>query len=181
MEDKMIVEAPTPGRIVHYGQVEGGKIVGDMLPAGVVEVVGTSEENIVVLDRWGSSSDKTRSFACVHASETEDGKIGWDWMPYQKGQLKKLEQVQAIDQPGLRRPMSSDELGNRFTYHAPTPEQAGKYWDIRTEARNFAVMLQTHCPPSPELASALDHLDTVVFKANAAIARHSTPTQETSP
>lgn len=183
MSDENKIEIPTPGRIVHYGIVEGGKLKGSralpIVPAGVSEVVEASEGS-VFLDIWGQDAPH-RFTHCDHASRTPDGEMGWDWMPYQKGQAKKLEQVQAIEFPGLRTKPTNEVLDNRFTYHAPTPDQVKDYAEIRQMAKEMAMCIVDRCPPSPELASALDHLDTVMFKANAAIARHTPPAQEPTP
>lgn len=67
--------------------------------------------------------------------------------------------------------MDTTYIEHRFTYHPPTPEQAEKYQEIRDEAKRFALRLNALCPDSCELATALTHLDGVVFFANAAIAR----------
>lgn len=68
-------------------------------------------------------------------------------------------------------PFTDDELFNRFSYHAPTDETIPRFHEIRTQALDFARTLVAYCPPSPELAAALQHLDETVFFANAAIAR----------
>jgi hypothetical protein len=59
-----------------------------------------------------------------------------------------------------------------FTYHAPKGNQQERYVKIRDEAKEFAKLLTTHCPSSPELTVALRHLGNVVMEANAAIARN---------
>lgn len=64
------------------------------------------------------------------------------------------------------------ELANRFTYHAPKAGQPQIYEAVREKARDLATIMAAYCPPSDELARALDHLDNAVFCANAAIARH---------
>ena len=166
-------EIPTPGRIVLTARVQNGKLSpnADHIPAGVIK--WHSEDREAEIDRWGDESfEGDKPFALRHASECVDGQMGWDWMPFQKGQAKKLEQVQAIEWMGLRTMPTDAELENRFTYHAPTPLKVEQYQLIRDEAKRLATLLLNHCPPCPELASAMDHLDTVVFKANAAIARH---------
>ena len=63
------------------------------------------------------------------------------------------------------------EIGVRFTYRAPKPDQVPKYEEIRDLAKAMAMRLQTLCPPSRELALSLTHLDELVMFANAAIAR----------
>jgi hypothetical protein len=65
------------------------------------------------------------------------------------------------------------ELENRFSYHAPTGNQAEKYELIRSKAHQFAIDLVDFCPESRELSTALTHLDAVVYNANASIARRS--------
>ena len=64
-------------------------------------------------------------------------------------------------------------LTERFTHHAPTPEQVPKYGEVRARALEFAERLVEMCPSSPELTRAINALDEAVMLANAAIARHS--------
>ena len=65
-------------------------------------------------------------------------------------------------------------IEKNFTYHAPSYElgQPEKYETIRAEAKKFAELLTTLCPPSRELSVALTELETSVFWAIAAIARN---------
>ena len=65
------------------------------------------------------------------------------------------------------------ELENRFSYHAPTPEQPAKYEAVRSMAKQFAYFLLEVTPSSREQSTALTKPDEVVFFANAAIARRS--------
>lgn len=69
--------------------------------------------------------------------------------------------------------METSELVTRFTYHAPKPEQIEKYNNIREMAREFAEMLNTHCPESREKALAFTKLEECVMHANSSIARRS--------
>lgn len=70
--------------------------------------------------------------------------------------------------------MHDPDIANRFTYHPPTQAQVEKYQRIRDAARVYAELLADECPRSRELSTALTHLDTVVFFANASIARNPT-------
>lgn len=65
-----------------------------------------------------------------------------------------------------------DNLANRFTYHAPIGDQPERYRIVREKALEFAQLIVTHCPSSPERSTALTRLDEAVMHANAAIARH---------
>ena len=76
---------------------------------------------------------------------------------------------------------SPAELDNRFAYHAPTPGQVVKYGALRTAARNLAGLFCDLCPDSRETAAALTHLETALFFANAAIARHPEPPPNPAP
>ena len=69
-------------------------------------------------------------------------------------------------------PFSFGSINHRFTYHAPFGSQTARYERVREIARRAALELAELCPRSRELSLALDHLDQVVFNANAAIARH---------
>jgi hypothetical protein len=66
-------------------------------------------------------------------------------------------------------------IADRFTYHAPTPDQIPLYEEIRNRARLLAVLLGNICPPSQELTMAVNSLDQMVMWANASIARHDVP------
>ncbi len=69
-------------------------------------------------------------------------------------------------------------IENNFRYHAPKPAapdftaQSDRYEVIRSEAKKFAELLVTLCPPSRELSVALTELETSVMWANASIARN---------
>ena len=65
-----------------------------------------------------------------------------------------------------------DNLKERFTYHAPHGDQSLRYQELRAKALEFAELIVTMCPSSPERSTALTGLDAVVMFANAAIARH---------
>jgi hypothetical protein len=64
-------------------------------------------------------------------------------------------------------------IENNFTYHAPKEGQQEKYVAIRTKAKELAQLLLDMCPESRERSIALTEIETAVFWANAAIARHS--------
>jgi len=64
------------------------------------------------------------------------------------------------------------DLANRFTYHAPKPEQLPYYEAIRAKALEFATLIAELTPYSREQSTALTYLDQAVFNANAAIARN---------
>jgi hypothetical protein len=66
--------------------------------------------------------------------------------------------------------ISQADLHNWFTYHPPTPEQAGHYGEIREAAMDFALVILTNTPPSPDQTAAIRKLREVVMTANAAIA-----------
>ncbi|HWN09751.1 MAG TPA: hypothetical protein VNO50_10870 [Pyrinomonadaceae bacterium] len=71
--------------------------------------------------------------------------------------------------------MSDAELVRRFTYHAPTPEQADKYARIRETALSLARMIVELAPNNRERLTAVSYLDAVVMNANASIARGPEP------
>jgi hypothetical protein len=65
-----------------------------------------------------------------------------------------------------------NKIENNFTYHAPKSGQPEKYKALRDKAKDFAYMIEALTPASREQSLALTHLETVVFWANAAIARN---------
>jgi hypothetical protein len=68
--------------------------------------------------------------------------------------------------------METEDLVNRFTYHAPKGNQPDKYERIRSDAFDFATVIETLCPDSREKSLALTKLEEAVMWANAAIARN---------
>lgn len=69
--------------------------------------------------------------------------------------------------------MAAEEIENLFTHHPPSPEQVKVYEDLRGMARAFAHFLDEVLPASEEKKDAIKHLDYMVMRANAAIARRS--------
>lgn len=58
-----------------------------------------------------------------------------------------------------------------FTYHAPTPEMATAFVDIRVLTKKLAHTLVDLVPTGRELSTALTKLEEAVMHANAGIAR----------
>lgn len=69
-------------------------------------------------------------------------------------------------------PILREELRRRYSYHAPIGNQAERYAAIRAEIEKLAVFIAERAPVSRELSTAFTHLDSVMFYANAAIARN---------
>jgi hypothetical protein len=69
--------------------------------------------------------------------------------------------------------VAAEEIENLFTFHPASPKQVKVYEDLRGMARAFAHLLDEVLPPSDEKKDAIKHLDYMVMRANAAIARHS--------
>jgi len=59
-----------------------------------------------------------------------------------------------------------------YTYHPPKEDQPERYLSIREAARDLFIHICTNTPPCRDQSLALTHLETVVFYANAAIARY---------
>lgn len=67
--------------------------------------------------------------------------------------------------------IAAEELARRFTYHAPRGDQPERYEKLRQSTKALAERFVASCPASRELDLAIEHLETAVFWANAAIAR----------
>lgn len=65
-----------------------------------------------------------------------------------------------------------NDIDNNFTYHPPKEGQPEIYEKVRAKAKEFAELIEQECPSSRELSVAMTNLETSVFWANAAIARH---------
>jgi len=79
----------------------------------------------------------------------------------------------------------NEDLENRFTYHTPKEGQPEQYVALRVKAKELAYLINAECPASREASLAITHLETAVFWANAALARHgeakpATPASEVS-
>lgn len=68
-----------------------------------------------------------------------------------------------------------ERIAHDFSYHAPTPNQIGRYEVLRSTARQMAEAMARNCPLSPELNTAIERLQDAVFWANASIARNESP------
>ncbi len=64
------------------------------------------------------------------------------------------------------------QIEHAFTYHPPKPGQPEKYTQLREKAKELALLIAELTPASREQSVALTELETAVFWANAAIARH---------
>lgn len=69
--------------------------------------------------------------------------------------------------------ISDTDLGNRFTYHPPSPQQGEVYAAVRDRALRFASFVVDNTPGSREQSLAVTAIEEAVFWANAAIARRS--------
>ena len=68
--------------------------------------------------------------------------------------------------------MTTNEIVNNFTYHAPKEGQPEIYEELREKAKYMAFFFRDNCPESRELSLAFTKLEEAVFWANASIARH---------
>ncbi|MDB4278445.1 hypothetical protein N9917_02445 [Deltaproteobacteria bacterium] len=68
---------------------------------------------------------------------------------------------------------SKNQVENNFKYHKPVGNQAEKYTEIRSEAKNLASLFLLHCPDSRARSLALTKIEEAVMWANASIARNS--------
>jgi len=59
-----------------------------------------------------------------------------------------------------------------FTYHPPKGDQGDRYTTIRNAAKAYAKLIDNLTPECREQSLAYTYLETAVFWANAAIARH---------
>jgi hypothetical protein len=67
--------------------------------------------------------------------------------------------------------MTQDELGTRFTYHAPDKEKAELHQDVRLQCFIMAQWLNGRLPECREKSIVMTHLEEVMMWSNAAIAR----------
>ncbi len=73
--------------------------------------------------------------------------------------------------------MTTLQIQNIFTYHAPFGDQPKRYHNIRDEAKQFCELLNELCPESREKSLAITLLQQCVQMANASIAINETETK----
>jgi hypothetical protein len=66
--------------------------------------------------------------------------------------------------------ISSNDLMNWFTYHAPDPAQVIQYAKLRDAALVFAEAIRENTPVSADQTAAIRKVREAVMTANAAIA-----------
>lgn len=66
--------------------------------------------------------------------------------------------------------MTTEQIENIFTYHAPVGDQTERYQRIRNTAKILASTIQDACPESRERSLAMTNLQQAVMWANASIA-----------
>jgi hypothetical protein len=65
----------------------------------------------------------------------------------------------------------TNDLKNRFTYHAPKADQPERYVKLRDKAYELAVLIKENTPTGRQQSLALTALEEVTMRANAAIAQ----------
>lgn len=73
------------------------------------------------------------------------------------------------------------ELDNLFSYHAPHGDQVNRYGVIRAQARQLARVIMAYSVDSEERRQALLAVRSAVMWANAGIACHEPPPDDTMP
>lgn len=66
--------------------------------------------------------------------------------------------------------MDKAEIEHLFTYHRPSEDQIPRYTAIREHAKQLALVILEHTPPSADQTAAIRLLRECVMTANAAIA-----------
>jgi hypothetical protein len=66
--------------------------------------------------------------------------------------------------------MTSEEINNLFTYHAPKGDQTERYNKIREKAKELALVIVENTPAYADQSAAIRKLRESVMTANAAIA-----------
>ncbi len=62
------------------------------------------------------------------------------------------------------------DLDHIFTHHAPSPEQSGRYQELRLQAKQFAEAIMKCTPDGNDQAAAIRKVREALMTANAAIA-----------
>ena len=66
--------------------------------------------------------------------------------------------------------MTSDQIENWFTYHAPSGDDLVAYEKLRNSAKSFAAAINDICPESADKTAAIRKVREAVMTANASVA-----------
>ena len=66
-------------------------------------------------------------------------------------------------------PVTRENVGSVFSYHAPEPPMLEGLTEVRESARGTAETILSYCPPCADREAALRGLRLAVMQANAAI------------
>lgn len=66
--------------------------------------------------------------------------------------------------------ITTEQLDNWFTYHAPAPGQGAIYEQIRAAGLEMAAKVVALTPSSADQSAAIRHIRDAVYSANASIA-----------
>lgn len=66
--------------------------------------------------------------------------------------------------------ITTQQIENSFTYHAPRGDQAARYVDLRDRAKKLALLIWECTPSSREQSLAITKLEECIMWANKAIA-----------
>ena len=90
--------APVNGRIVHFHKQGGDPIIrddpGQPLAAMIVHVHNERMVNLVVFDSDGSPNQRQSIPLLQDGDASPERRSYCEWMPYQKGQAAKTEQLE---------------------------------------------------------------------------------------
>lgn len=68
--------------------------------------------------------------------------------------------------------LTPEEIRNRFSYHAPSPEGVARHSDLTRAFVEVATLINDVCPGGREKSSAFTKLEEAKFHASAAVARN---------
>jgi hypothetical protein len=69
-------------------------------------------------------------------------------------------------------PLTTDEIRNRMTYHAPSPKGIERHADLATSIGRAMHEIEDACIDSREKSLAITKLEEAKFWASAAVARN---------
>lgn len=75
-------------------------------------------------------------------------------------------------------PEEKEVIAKQFGYRTPSPSQLARQRAIRELVHDATIKIKSMTPKSREQSIALTHLETAMFYANAAIARHEGQEEE---
>lgn len=150
--------------------IAGPEVSGDQyqlnVPIAALADIGTAAEILFATAReWLAELPPEQQEVQITVRRTDEGDRPWHIS------ASLVEPSSPLADPPQLSAEDRTYLDRAFIHHPPVGDQRARYEAIRDAARDVAETILLLCPPSRERSTALTHLETAMFWANASIAR----------